>query len=193
MQFIALFTQEHPRWKYQMSLSVYIDYAVWRFNTTGVSGNTIQNDISGINSILQDFGLGLNLMDRSTQPLIRVRKGIDRIRHEMQLKGAVVRRALTNTILDSFLAVIPTNDRFCTHARACLSLAKAGGLRAHNYVWTKQKWHIRLKHLTFLPNMANPTKLIVRLSYSKTNQLAEHTLRQEQLFAGQMVGLIVLI
>ena len=68
------------------------------YNTTGVGGSTIGNDISGINSLLTDFGVGINLHNHVTLPLIRIRKGIDAYRHKMKLDNKVVRRALINKI-----------------------------------------------------------------------------------------------
>ena len=170
-QFLDLYRQITPGWKFKITIALYKKYAIWRFNTTGVGGATIANDISGVNSLLTDFGVGINLHNFVTEPLIRIRRGIDAVRHKFHGHRKVVRRALVNKILDAMLPIIPTNTLFGNHIRAALSIAKAAGLRASNYCWSNKNYHIKMKHVRFVPNINNPNKVVLTLPYSKTNQL----------------------
>ena len=165
-----LYQQLHPFWTFKITVELYKQYSIWRFNTTGVGGSTIANDISGINSLLTDFGVGINLHNYVSLPLIRIRRGIDAYRHKMRLDNKVVRRALINKILDPMLKLIPQDSLFNKHVSAALAVAKAAGLRASNYCWTKKNYHIRIKHVRFVPGIGNPTKVVLTLPYSKTNQ-----------------------
>ena len=45
----------------QFDIPLLLQYVVWRFSTTGVTGATIRHDISGINAWLYQLGKGINL------------------------------------------------------------------------------------------------------------------------------------
>ena len=155
------------------SIGLYREYAIWRFNVTGVSGKTIKNDISAINTLLLDWAVGMNLHNHVSDPINRICRGIDSLRHKLNMDN----KALINRILDPMLELMPTNARFYRHMRVLFAVAKAGALRRSNVCYTNKKYHIRMKHVKFYPTFENPTKVVLKLPYSKTNQ--PHSYREE--------------
>ena len=170
-QFVALQKQKQHHKRLKLNVQLFVKYGQWRFNTTGVSGDTIGNDISGINSYLHDFGHGLNLNNHAPDPLVRLKKGVDVIRAKYHIgQRRVLRRALTDQILDPMIKFMSTNDNFTLVIKACLLVAKHAGLRAHNYVQTNKGGNIRMKHLRFHPTVHHCKKVVITIPYSKTNQ-----------------------
>ena len=64
----------------QFNIQLLLEYVVWRFSTTGVTGATIRHDISGINAWLYQLGHGINLSNRNSRQLVVYYRGCDRLR-----------------------------------------------------------------------------------------------------------------
>ena len=113
------------------------DYAMWRFRTTGVSGQTIRSDVSAINSFLWYYGVGVPLGRNCSERLQKVYRGIDRYRKEHGIgQDRSIRRALVNGILEPMLEYVPVNTQWGKTVRALLLFAKFTAFRCHNYVYT---------------------------------------------------------
>ena len=169
--FLQLQRQLQPNTQICINVPLFKSYAIWRFNISNVSGDTIGNEISGINSYLNDIDMGLNLHNFAGEPLTRLKRGIDAVyARNHPTKQRAPRKAFVNAILDPILTLIDSSTLWKRHIKACLALAKHAGLRSHNYVKNDRHWNLRIHHLKFVPNNANCTKLIVRIPYSKTNQ-----------------------
>ena len=95
-------------------------------NSTGVGGSTIADDICGINLLLTDFEVGINLYNYVRLPLIRIQKGIDAYRYKMKLDNKIVRRGLIDKNLYRMLNIILQDSLFNEQ------------MWASNYCWTQK-------------------------------------------------------
>ena len=155
----------------KFDVSTLCEYAIWRFNRTGVAGATIRADITGINSFLTYYGYPIDLRKAKDNRLPRLYRGFDKTRHKYGLdKNRYHRRALVDKILDAMLDRLGT-----THEEqvvdAMLLFAKQTAFRSHNYVYTNDGALIRIRDVTFYPNFANPTSMIV---YARTKTQPEY-------------------
>ena len=72
-----------------------LEYGIWRFRRTGVLGNTIRNDISGIHCFLQFYGITLQLGKGYSDPLQKLYRGCNRMRARFEIDNKrYFRRAL---------------------------------------------------------------------------------------------------
>ena len=151
-----------------------LEYGVWRFQRTGVLGNTIRNDISGIHFYLQYHGYQLKLGKGYSDPLQKLYRGCNRMRARYEIDNKrYYRRALTDAILEKMLTYVDSSTIYGRSVRCMLLFAKATALRSQNYVYTKDGAEAltRIKNITFIPNIENPTSFIVVLPKTKTNNV----------------------
>ena len=149
------------------------EYVYWRFTTTGVKGDTIKNDISGINTMLTFLGHGINLQNNNSAPLIRLYRGCNRLRvqHGIGTK-AFYRRALVDKMLDPMVRSLKGSSHWVRTVRAMLLFAKHTAFRPMNYVRTSVPEALCcVKHVTFIPSISNPRNVIVTLPQTKTHQI----------------------
>ena len=145
---------------------------MWRFRTTAVSGATIRNDISGINSFLHYHGLGVPLGKNYSERLTRFYRGCDRLRAKHGIgQKRFVRRALVNNILEAMLELVPKDTRMGRTIRALLLFAKHTAFRSHNYLYTKTGGNTRIKNVKFVPSISAPRYFIVTVPRTKTHQI----------------------
>ena len=95
-----------------------------------------------------------------------------RARYEIDNKR-YYRRALTDAILEKMLTYVDSSTIYGRSVRCMLLFAKATALRSQNYVYTKDGAEAltRIKNITFIPNIENPTSFIVVLPKTKTNNV----------------------
>ena len=143
---------------------------MWRFQHTGVSGNTIRADITGINSFLAYHGLQVDLRRVRDSRLNKFYRGCTRLRikHGFGQKR-FYRRALIDKMLKKMLLALGTSQSERV-IKGMLLFAKQTAFRSHNYVFTKSGGMCRIGGLKFYPTN-NPKRLIVTLPRTKTHQI----------------------
>lgn len=169
VRFIDLYLEKRNGKPIPVDVYLYCKFMKWYFRTTGNAGGTARRYISGINSVLQWLGYGLNLHNYNSEPLVRTAKGIDNIRGKYKIgKKRVLRRALIDGMLDQMLAQLDDNDPFQYTMKGTIAFEKQTGFRCHNVIMTAHGGNVCIRHLTWFPNIDTPSSLIVRLPYSKT-------------------------
>ena len=150
-----------------------VDYGIWRFRRTGVLGNTIRNDISGIHFYLQFNGITLRLGKGYSDPLQKLYRGCNRLRARFEIdKKRYFRRALCDCILFAMLEFVPGDTPWERTIRCLLLFAKITGFRSHNYIYTNNADAIvRIRNIKFYPSVGNVRGLIAELPRSKTSQV----------------------
>ena len=156
----------------RFDVKLLLEYVVWRFSTTGVSGGTIRHDISGINAWLYQLGHGINLSNRNSRQLVVYYRGCDRLRAQYGVdKEKYYRRAMVDKMLDPMVLSIKGQSPWACTTRAMLLFGKHTAFRPHNYVYTKTGGYCRIKHVRFYPSIFNPTSMIITLPRTKTHQI----------------------
>ena len=162
----------YPDRRIFMNVNLLCGYAMWRFRTTGVKGETIKADISGINTFLGFYGYGVNLHHGNSEPLIRIYRGVNRIRRVYDIgRESVFRRALVIEMLNRMLPYLKLSHKFMCIMRAVILFGYHTGLRSHNYVHASKPGYTRLRNIKFYPSVDSPTHLLVHLPYAKTHPL----------------------
>ena len=155
-----------------INVNLLCDYAMWRFRTTGVKGETIKADISGINTFLGFHGYGINLHHGNSEPLVRIYRGVNRLRRIYEIGSvSVFRRAMVIEMLNIILLQLKLDDKFMRVMRAVILFGYHTGLRSHNYVQASKPGCAKLHNIKFYPDVDNPTHLLVHLPHAKTHQL----------------------
>ena len=156
-----------------IGIPLLLEYGIWRFRRTGVLGNTIKNDISGIHFYLQYYGITLKLGKGYSDPLVKLYRGCNRLRARYEIDNKrYFRRALCDIILFAMLECLTTETRWERTVRVLLLFAKATAFRSHNYVYTNTaEAMVRIRNITFFPSIDAPKGFIVELPRSKTRQI----------------------
>ena len=167
-----MYIHAYPNDRVYIDISLICDYATWRFQTTGVKGATIQADVSGINTFLHFYGYGLNLRHGNSDPLIRLCRGIDRVRAIYDIgRQSVYRRALCMYMLNAMLKYLPLSDSFTRTLRGVILYGHESGFRSHNFIYTSKLDFGRMKNILIYPNTEDVTHLLIQLPHGKTHQV----------------------
>ena len=150
-----------------------LEYGLWRFRRTGVLGNTIRNDISGIHCFLQYYGITLQLGKGYSDPLNKLYRGCNRMRARYESdKYRYFRRALCDVILFTMLEILGVSTDWERTVRVLLLFAKATGFRSHNYIYSGGAENmVRIRDITFYPSIDAPRGFIVKVPRGKTTPI----------------------
>ena len=171
-QFVKIYEQTHPEWDGKVTMNLYQDMALWLFQTRGIASKTIRTHISSANAVLNEKGWGLNMHNHATESLVRMMRGVDRIRKVYEIGRVLIpRRALIDAMLEIMLVIFDVNDALELAMSTCIIFGKQTGLRSHNYVYTQPGGFVRIRHLEFGYTRGKLSTLIVTLPYAKTHQI----------------------
>lgn len=156
-----------------IGVPLFLEYGLWRFRRTGVLGNTIKNDISGIQFYLQYYNVNVPLGKMESAQLTKLYRGCNRMRAKYEIDNKrYFRRALCDRILFPMLNLLDLSTRWGKTVRCLLLFAKATAFRSHNYVFTNTaEAMVRIRNIRFYPSIDNPKGFIVTLPRSKTRQI----------------------
>ena len=150
-----------------------LEYGLWRFRRTGVLGNTIQNDVSGIHCYLQFYGIQLELGKGKSDALTKFYRGCNRMRAKYEIDNKrYFRRALCDIILFAMLKFLSKKVYWERTVRVLLLFGKATAFRSHNYVFTDTaEAMVRVRNIRFYPSIQAPRGFIVTVPRTKTRQV----------------------
>ena len=160
---------KHRTKQVKISVHLFTRFMLWYFRTTGNAGGTAQRAISGINAVLHEMGLGINLHNYNSEPIVRMSKGIDNLRARYNIgRPRVLRRAMINVMVDKLVSYLDRSDKHERVLRATILFEKQTGFRSHNVVMTGHGGFVRVRHLKFHPSLDDPTHLVITLPWAKT-------------------------
>ena len=153
----------------QFDINLLLDYALWRFKRTGVAGDTIRGDITGINNFLSFVGLQIDLRRVKDNRLVKFYRGCDRLRTQHGIAQRYHRRALVDSMVRCMVKLLGNSPQECV-VRALLIFAKQTAFRSHNYIWSKNGGMVRVGYLKFHFRYNKLFAMIITLKHSKTYQ-----------------------
>ena len=153
----------------EFNVDLLLDYALWRFKRTGVAGDTIRGDITGINNFLSFMGLQIDLRRVKDNRLVKFYRGCDRMRAKYNIAQRYHRRALVDSMVRCMVKQLG-NSRQERLLRALVIFAKQTAFRSHNYVYTKNGGMVRVGDLKFHFRNGILFAMIITLKKSKTFQ-----------------------
>ena len=120
----------------EFNIDLLLQYALWRFKRTGVAGDTIRADITGINNYLSFVGLQIDLRRVLDNRLVKFYRGCDRLRARYGIAQRFHRRALVDSMVRCMVKQLGDSSQE-KRVRALLIFAKQTAFRSHNYIHTK--------------------------------------------------------
>ena len=153
----------------EFNIDLLLQYALWRFKRTGVAGDTIRADITGINNYLSFVGLQIDLRRVLDNRLVKFYRGCDRLRARYGIAQRFHRRALVDSMVRCMVKQLG-DSRQEKIVRALLIFAKQTAFRSHNYIYTKNGGMVRIGDLKFYFKNGILNALIITLKRSKTFQ-----------------------
>ena len=153
----------------QFNMDLLLDYALWRFRRTGVAGDTIRGDITGINNFLSFVGLQIDLRRVRDNRLVKFYRGCDRLRTKYRIAQRYHRRALVDSMVRCMVKGLG-DSRQEKVVRALVIFAKQTAFRSHNYIHTKNGGMVRVGDLKFHFRNNKLFAMIITLKRSKTFQ-----------------------
>ena len=153
----------------QFNMDLLLDYALWRFKRTGVAGDTIRGDITGINNFLSVVGLQIDLRRVKDNRLVKFYRGCDSLRKKFNIAQRYHRRALVDSMVRCMVAQLGSSPQEKV-VRVLLIFAKQTAFRSHNYIHTKNGGMVRVGNLKFHFRQNKLFAMIITLSKSKTYQ-----------------------
>ena len=153
----------------RFDIDLLLQYALWRFKRTGVAGDTIRGDITGINNFLSFVGLQIDLRRVIDNRLVKFYRGCDRLRAQYNIAQRYHRRALVDSMVRCMVKQLG-NSRQEKVVRALVIFAKQTAFRSHNYIHTKNGGMVRVGDLKFHFKGKKLFAMIITLKRSKTFQ-----------------------
>ena len=150
-------------------MDLLLDYALWRFKRTGVAGDTIRGDITGINNFLSFIGLQIDLRRVKDNRLVKFYRGCDRLRAKFKIAKRYHRRALVDSMVRCMVQQLGDSPQEKV-VRALVIFAKQTAFRSHNYIHTKNGGMVRVGNLKFHFRRKQLYAMIITLNKSKTFQ-----------------------
>ena len=161
-KFLKICSDNGAPWE-KITSATFEQYAVWRFKTGTVTSDSIDAEISHINHVLHDKGVGLN-RKFDCVGLRHVLGGIKRTQLDLfGLENGKQARACTDKLCDPFCESVGYNDG------AIMLVCKHAVLRSDNVCVNKNRHHLCVKHVRVVQKDGKEV-VILDIPGSKTNQ-----------------------
>ena len=140
-------------------------------------GKTFAAHVSAINYFLKLRGRELNIAKCSQLQMLKT--GMTNTAAKLRVITQFKRRALVRPLIHAMLGCLETRNRTNQWRRLALLLGHDGMLRCSNLTYYDKEpdWYLCPKHITFLPSLAQPDRIRIRLPGSKTNHINTEEIR----------------